>query len=144
MVDPFSLRSCEWCKVDFVPAEANARFCCADCKGHAKRKFLAKRQRRYRNAGWPAKLVRTVTAKNVVLDFKKNNPCSICGESDYACLDFHHRDPDTKDFAMSHIHKRAGVDKIKAEIAKCIVLCANCHRKIHRDIRDNRIVSNEL
>lgn len=56
--------------------------------------------------------------------------CSRCPESHPACLDFHHRDPETKSFALSrgHEHSRAA---ILAEIAKCDVLCANCHRKEH-------------
>ena len=55
-----------------------------------------------------------------------------CGESHPACLQFHHRDPATKRFAISHA-VREGLDYavILAEIEKCDVLCANCHAKLH-------------
>lgn len=54
--------------------------------------------------------------------------CRRCGEMDPACLDFHH--VGTKTFEVS---KRAwrNLDLLRAEIAECVVLCANCHRKLH-------------
>jgi hypothetical protein len=58
--------------------------------------------------------------------------CSECGESDYRVIDFHHLDPKTKVFAVSKLLRRTG-DKIKIldEVAKCIPICANCHRRLH-------------
>lgn len=59
----------------------------------------------------------------------KRNGCSICGENDLACLDFHHvRD---KKYTISQLIKIENFTKIKAEVEKCIILCANCHRKLH-------------
>lgn len=57
-------------------------------------------------------------------------PCIICGESDPCCIDFHHINPTEKEFTIS---KRLGISKerIEREIAKCVCVCANCHRKIH-------------
>lgn len=56
-----------------------------------------------------------------------------CGETDPRCLDFHHKDPTQKLF---HIPKAAkigySVEKIQDELAKCDVICSNCHRKLHR------------
>lgn len=58
--------------------------------------------------------------------------CSRCPENHPACLDFHHEDPAGKDFSMGDaIRKRISKTAILAEIEKCIVLCANCHRKEH-------------
>jgi L-lactate utilization protein LutB len=70
--------------------------------------------------------------------YKQTLKCSVCGESDPICLDFHH--------VIGHgkagigggsmawfIGRNHSMAKIKAEIEKCIVLCANCHRKLHRD-----------
>jgi hypothetical protein len=55
-----------------------------------------------------------------------------CGESDRRCLDFHHRDPATKAAAVSYmIHGRVSLERLQREVAKCDVLCANCHRKAH-------------
>ncbi len=57
--------------------------------------------------------------------------CRYCGESDPTCLDFHHRNPKEKEFLLSLAVARASLERIKAEVAKCDVLCANCHRKLH-------------
>lgn len=61
-----------------------------------------------------------------------NLACMACGEDDVACLDFHHRDPSQKEGGMYEVLKRGwGKERILQEIAKCDVLCANCHRKLH-------------
>ena len=56
--------------------------------------------------------------------------CKNCGESDQACLDFHHRNPKEKDFNVSRGLEFSRKTILK-EIAKCDVLCSNCHRKLH-------------
>jgi hypothetical protein len=68
--------------------------------------------------------------KEFVLDYKKQHPCR-CGESEPACLDFHHRNPKEKLFALNAGVKSKSLEVITVEIAKCILLCANCHRKVH-------------
>lgn len=57
-------------------------------------------------------------------------PCIICGESEPCCIDFHHINPDTKEFTISQ-HLGKGRDVLRKEISRCICVCANCHRKIH-------------
>lgn len=57
--------------------------------------------------------------------------CTTCGETHFACLEFHHIDPNTKEATVGSIAGRWGAARIKAELNKCIVLCANCHRKLH-------------
>lgn len=64
-------------------------------------------------------------------EYKSKLKCSKCGEDDSACLDFHHIDPSTKLFSIGHEGMGYGIKKIFEEIDKCIVLCANCHRKHH-------------
>lgn len=56
--------------------------------------------------------------------------CSICGykKSQYA-LDFHHLDSSLKDFNVSSLVGKS-IKKIKSEIRKCVVVCANCHREL--------------
>ena len=55
--------------------------------------------------------------------------CYVCGyDKCNAALEFHHRDPTKKDFAIS---RQRSLDKIKAELDKCVLLCANCHRETH-------------
>lgn len=57
--------------------------------------------------------------------------CIVCGEQEKACLDFHHLSD--KDAVISQM--LGWNDKrVKEEISKCVVLCANCHRKHHAGI----------
>lgn len=57
--------------------------------------------------------------------------CIQCGYSKYiGALQFHHRNPDEKEFTIAHC-KLYSFDKIKSELDKCDLLCANCHAEIH-------------
>lgn len=60
--------------------------------------------------------------------------CKNCGYDKYlGALDFHHIDPAQKSFSLGH-NKLYSFDKIKSELDKCILLCANCHREFHGGI----------
>lgn len=62
----------------------------------------------------------------------KGGKCEICGYSNnIAALDFHHLDPNEKEFNLSEKVRDAGWDRIKTEVEKCQLLCANCHRELH-------------
>ena len=66
-------------------------------------------------------------------EVESNFSCIRCGENDPSCLDFHHIDPSTKlDEVVAGVWEH-GWSKARtlAEIAKCVALCANCHRKLH-------------
>lgn len=68
--------------------------------------------------------------------YKKTRYCERCGESHPACLQFHHRDPTQKAFELSKVtYKTYSRERIMAEVAKCDVLCANCHAIEHSDDR---------
>jgi len=63
-------------------------------------------------------------------EYKETLKCEKCGESDAICLDFHHENE--KEFTIAQaVSSNVSIERIKEEIKKCIVLCANCHRKIH-------------
>lgn len=65
----------------------------------------------------------------------KNVVCMLCSEDCSACIDWHHKDPSKKDFAISQLIKRTTKkDRILEEIKKCVPVCANCHRKVHAGI----------
>jgi hypothetical protein len=69
------------------------------------------------------------SAREYVWDYLSTHPCEHCGESNPIVLEFHHKSG--KDLAISTMVARAyAVPSIQAEINRCIVLCANCHRKV--------------
>ena len=64
--------------------------------------------------------------------YKSTLKCEQCPESHPACLEFHHTDPNTKDLEVSVTIKYGwSISHILEEIAKCKVLCKNCHAKLH-------------
>lgn len=76
-----------------------------------------------------------------VINFVKNrkqnlisvfsSKCCICGFNAYSeALDFHHVNPEEKEFALSS-NVMKSLDKQLTEAKKCILVCANCHRGIH-------------
>jgi transposase-like protein len=72
---------------------------------------------------------------------KAQASCKYCGENHPAVLQFHHRDPKEKEFEVSSFvyHQKGGPARLEAEIAKCDVLCANCHLKYHYDNNQGRL-----
>lgn len=92
----------------------------------------------------PISSTRIVTSDTVLLMDKKlkqmlveykGGGCIRCGYSKcLAALEFHHRDPSQKDFAVNSVGN-VKFDLIKPEIDKCDLVCANCHREIHVELR---------
>jgi hypothetical protein len=61
--------------------------------------------------------------------YKLRNGCTDCGYNAHAeALDFDHRPGEDKAGALSHMSSTHGWGAIMAEIEKCDVVCANCHR----------------
>lgn len=76
--------------------------------------------------------------KNVKLQAAeyKGGKCISCGYNKcLAALDFHHLDPTKKDRQISR--PLAGTfEKVKLELDKCVLLCANCHREVHAGFQE--------
>ena len=75
--------------------------------------------------------------KQFIDDYKLSKGCAICGYNKCAsALDFHHEGD--KDFDVAKgLGQNTNIEKLKKEIEKCIVLCANCHRELHDKERNN-------
>lgn len=72
--------------------------------------------------------IRDIALRKYIWNYKLGHPCATCGEADPIVLEFDHRDRKQKLFAISRMRFRT-IEKLKAEIAKCDVRCANCHRR---------------
>lgn len=71
----------------------------------------------------------------------KGGKCERCDYDKYVgALEFHHRDPSQKDFTISHRKLTKLNEEIKKELDKCILLCANCHREIHNELKIGSVV----
>jgi predicted HNH restriction endonuclease len=57
--------------------------------------------------------------------------CVLCKEEFPDCLEFHHIDNTQKEICINDVVKTRDVGRLLREIKKCVILCANCHRKVH-------------
>jgi len=70
--------------------------------------------------------------KSWLQTYKKGLRCSVCGEDHPATVEFHHVSDEKKDRAVSQmVVDGLSKERILEEIQKCIVLCSNCHAKVH-------------
>ena len=75
-----------------------------------------------------------IKAKKLLVEYK-GGECERCGyKKCIDALDFHHRDPSEKDFTIAG--KSWSFERLKKEADKCILVCSNCHREIHFEIKN--------
>jgi hypothetical protein len=72
---------------------------------------------------------RVMEVQQYVWDYLSVHPCVRCGESDPRVLEFVHIKGNKFQSISKMISDGHTIRSVKKEIAKCQVLCANCHRK---------------
>ena len=76
--------------------------------------------------------------KQWALDYK-GHQCHGCGYNKCdTALEFHHIDPSKKDFIISDTNLKLDWEIIKKELDKCELVCANCHREIHEEEKNEK------
>jgi hypothetical protein len=92
---------------------------------------LARKEWGERNKGKEAKRLNTryVENRRVLWQLKADKGCIHCGERDPRCLQFHHQDPEQKECNVSRLV--CSLSRALEEAARCVVMCANCHCKLH-------------
>ena len=98
-------------------------------KREAQRRF-------YRNHSTKCKADILTNKQNMVKwfqEYRNTLQCIKCGEAHGYCLEFHHPNGrGEQDFCISLLPRKGwGKARIIAEIAKCDVLCRNCHAEVH-------------
>jgi len=81
---------------------------------------LTNKAHRQRNRSWLNEYKKTLTCQHCPIEFK---------DTPWLC-DFHHVDSSLKRFELSKLNTQS-LSLIQEEVAKCIPLCANCHRTLH-------------
>jgi len=74
---------------------------------------------------------RRIEARKYLETVRRNSKCVDCGISNPIVLQFHHRDG--KEKYVINMHCRNGINRLKKELEKCDVLCANCHLIRHHN-----------
>lgn len=120
------MKKCKYCGKTFpddyfgvaltTPRKVFRRRKCRDCYRATKQSLIEKHYR------W-------------ISEYKQSRGCYRCGNADSRVLDFHHKIEGTKSFTIGGLRREVGSEKLIKEIKKCIVVCANCHRIIHDEIR---------
>ena len=100
---------------------------CRSCRAYYKHEHYSANKARYIAQAAASKRRLRHERTLWLLDYFEAHPCSDCGESDPVVLDFdHQRD---KTFAIGEALSYRRWETILAEISKCVVVCANCHRR---------------
>ena len=109
-----------------VRTNGKAQYWCRRCHRLYQRRYYEEHQAYY------AKLIAERVERNRSLVRKaKSVPCADCGRRyPHYVMDFDHRPGEKKCFALASAmgQTRISAERLRAEIAKCDVVCANCHR----------------
>ena len=66
---------------------------------------------------------------------ERGGACLLCGyNASVAALHFHHVDPSQKGFNISRQGRTISLARARAEAAKCVLLCANCHAEVEAGV----------
>lgn len=129
------MRTCSKCKVpkedtEFHKKTKGYQSICKECRKDYIKAHYKKNKEKY--------LEKAIISRDKANDwyeaFKNTLKCEVCGEDHSACLDFHHTDPNEKEYSVAKL--KNSKKKLLEEVKKCKVLCSNCHRKLHYDERN--------
>jgi hypothetical protein len=92
---------------------------------------LTKSQKRRKVPSWHRqhsrrKERRRREAQAWLTQYKREHPC-VCGEKEPVALDLHHKG----EFKTRDMSRMKTMSQILKELPYCVVMCANCHRKLH-------------
>lgn len=104
-----------------------------NCDKHGYTEFILRKDGVYRCKKCASDAVqkRRRKLKEELVEYK-GGKCEICGyDSCIAALEFHHINPDEKEFGIGTMGVTRSLETLKREADKCILLCCNCHRELH-------------
>ncbi len=135
--DPHGLRKCSRCgelkavwQFPFRDIRTSTHaYYCRECQATYRRGHYERNKSDYMRRAITEAHLKKQDVLLVLHEYLREHPCVDCGESDLAVLEFDHVDKDGKIMAIGQMIGRRSWKAILAEIEKCVVRCANCHRK---------------
>lgn len=107
----------------------NLNTICRECSNKRSKQYYNENTEHHKKVIQERKKKIIYRNKKFVIEYLKKNPCIDCGETNIITLEFDHRDGVKKEFIISDaIANGFKIERIKKEIDKCDVRCANCHR----------------
>ena len=102
---------------------------CRPCRAAYKHEHYRTNKQRYVDQARHRKRAVAEERMRYLLGYFAEHPCADCGEDDPAVLEFDHLCEEQKAFDVAAGLPYRAWSSILAEIAKCDVVCANCHRR---------------
>lgn len=104
-----------------------------ECKKHGLTEYVLRADGRYRCKKCASEAVQKRRDKIKLLAIEyKGGKCEICGyDKCKQALEFHHIDPNEKEFGIGEKGYTRSIERVKEEVDKCLLVCANCHRELH-------------
>lgn len=101
----------------------------SSCRFHGETAFLAFPGGRSRCAKCNSEAVaRCRRRRKETLALEAGGKCMLCGyDKHLQALEFHHTDPELKEFGIAQAGVTRSLERCRAEAKKCMLLCANCH-----------------
>lgn len=98
---------------------------CKECKRQYEREYY--RANKARRIEWNERNVQI--RREFILKYLLAHPCADCGEADPIVLDFDHVQGEKIEAVSAMAWQGYSIERLEAEIAKCEVVCSNCHRR---------------
>jgi len=107
-----------------------------ECKHHGLTEHTVRADGRVRCKRCAIESVQKRRKKLKILSIEyKGGSCEVCGyDKCTRALEFHHQDPNEKDFGIAAKGYTRSWEKVKEELDKCIMVCANCHAELHHNL----------
>lgn len=107
---------------------------CRDCMAEFNRNSYLRRSEQRKQEVKEYNRARIEAAQRYVWDYLLTHPCIDCGESDPRVLEFDHIKGEKHMAVSDMVTHTYSIERIADEISKCVVRCANCHRrKTHKE-----------
>lgn len=134
-------RVCRLCKKNKPVSEFTLnRTDCKICHREQSKAHYRKNKSKYR----VYQKNRRARVRKFFAEYKASAGCAHCHIDNPVVLEFHHKLPGTKEFQFNDYGRRnISMDRLKLELEKCIVICANCHRIEHDRLRKERGLAQE-
>lgn len=138
------MKVCSTCKTSKEELEFNKnkrkkdgfQTICRECQQKHSRDHYANNTESHKRAVYNNKLANIKVLQEHSICYLQTHPCIDCGEDDIIVLEYDHVRGEKRAAISYMIQNSYSLDSLIAEIKKCEVRCANCHkRKSARDLK---------
>ncbi len=107
-----------------------------NCPTHGQTRYILEGRGYYRCAECRAeRITRHRRRLKQILVTEAGGCCQLCGYDRYVgALQFHHLDPAEKRLGLAAGGLTLGIEALRAEARKCVLLCSNCHAEVEAGV----------